>query len=1000
MPTKPQSRLRTLGMAAQNALELMRYGRIGGETTGTPFDIEHEDAHYRLRHYRAAAPGPVLLLVPPLMVTADVYDIAPDISAVALLLGRGIDVWVVDFGAPERQEGGMQRTLDDHVRAVSDAIERIHTGTGRDVHVAGYSQGGMFAYQAAAYRRSSGVGSLITFGSPVDIHRNIPRLHDDLAEPILTAVRTAIAWPLARIQGLPGVVTSTAFKVVSVHKEIRQLVGFVRKLHDRQALERRERRRLFLGGAGFVAWPGPALRTFIDEIIVGNRMLSGGFVIDGRTVTLADLRCPILCFIGLRDEIARPAAVRAIRKAAPYAEVFEVGVRAGHFGMVVGSTAQAESWPIVAEWLAWRHGRGARPARLDIHERAEDTGDQAQSGLRFDLELLYDLARTGAHAVWSRLGDAARDLSGSVHDVRVQVPYLRRLHAITADTRISASKLLAEQAAAMPDSTFFLWHDRAFSYADASRRVDNVVRGLIACGVRSGQRAGVLMASRPSFLTLVAALNRLGAVAVLISPDAGTRALGQAMEIGGVATLITDPEHAPRARAAFAGPVLVLGGGRSRAIEPAAGAAGAAELIDMEAIDPASVELPSWYQPDPGCARDLAFVIVSAGRSGDPQASYVTNHRWAFSAFGAAAACMLTARDTVYSCLPLHHAAGSLVATGSALVAGARLALAAPFEPATFWPQIRRYGATVVLYANDMCRPLVDAPPHPADASHPVRLFAGSGMRIDVWRRLLERFGPLGVLELYASTEGNAVLVNAGDKIGALGQPLPASAEVVVVAWDAVARDIVTGADGRPVVCGDEPGMLLARVDETHPSRHVSQGQRASRIRRDLFAPGDAWFITGDLVRRDHDGDIWFVDRADEIVLVDGDIVATPAIEDVLYGLADIELVVVYGVELPGVAGRVLAAAVVTRTRAPLDAERLTELVRAELPHHGRPRLVRCVDGVPMTDGYRPVKSILRRAGIALNEPGLLCWDAATERYVPADANAYARAVDGLGAAP
>ncbi len=89
-----------------------------------------------------------------------------------------------------------------------------------------------------------------------------------------------------------------------------QLVDFVRNLHDREALEKREAKRRFLGGAGFVAWPGPAFRKFVDELIVGNRMQSGGFVIDGHAVTLADLECPILYLVGSRDEMGRLAAVR------------------------------------------------------------------------------------------------------------------------------------------------------------------------------------------------------------------------------------------------------------------------------------------------------------------------------------------------------------------------------------------------------------------------------------------------------------------------------------------------------------------------------------------------------------------------------------------------------------------------------------------------------------------------------------------------------------------
>ena len=66
-------------------------------------------------------------------------------------------------------------------------------------------------------------------------------------------------------------------------------------------------------------------------------MLSGGFVIEGQTVTLADVTCPVLCFVGDADEIARARNVRSIRQAAPVADVYEAHVPAGHFGLVVGS---------------------------------------------------------------------------------------------------------------------------------------------------------------------------------------------------------------------------------------------------------------------------------------------------------------------------------------------------------------------------------------------------------------------------------------------------------------------------------------------------------------------------------------------------------------------------------------------------------------------------------------------------------------------------------------
>src|SRR5207237_888791 len=132
------------------------------------------------------------------------------------------------------------------------------------------------------------------------------------------------------------------------------------------------------------------------------------------------------------------------------------------------------------------------------------------------------------------------------------------------------------------------------------------------------------------------------------------------------------------------------------------------------------------------------------------------------------------------------------------LVGGSRLALASKFDPQTFWDEVRRYGVSVVYYAGEMCRRLVDAPPVLGEKNNPVRLFAGSGMRKDVWRQLVARFGPVGVLELYASTEANTVLANArGKKIGSVGRPLPGSPDVAVAAWSFETDDFVRDGNGR-----------------------------------------------------------------------------------------------------------------------------------------------------------------------------------------------------------
>lgn len=965
-----------LGRGAQNAAELMRLGRLSAPYHAA-FDVVREEKTFRLRHYalrstNAAEPaktsdsrlGPVLL-VPPLMVASEVYDISPELSSVQQLMQAGLDVWLTDFGAPEREEGGMNRTLDDHIRAVSQSIDDVVQATGKDVHLAGYSQGGMFCYQVAAYRASKGIASLITFGSPVDIRRNLP-ISSRITERIIDVTRTVLERPLEAIDGLPGFITATGFKLLSVRKEVQQLTDFVASLHDREKLAARESRRRFLGGEGFVAWPGPAFRTFVDEFIVGNRMASGGFVIEGRTVTLADVTSPILYFVGSKDEIAKPEAVRAIERAAIRADTFEVPVRAGHFGLVVGSTATKVTWPTVIEWVKWRDAQEAMPTLLADAEEAttstrtevDDTGFDDAS---LDVEIFYDIAASALDGIAKRASTYGREMTDLFDKLRWQVPRLQKLRSVTSDTAISMGLALAEQAQTIPEHTFFVWKGRAFTYKQADQRVDAVMRGLVHIGVQRGEKIGVLMEARPSYLSIVTALSRVGAVAVLLSPATSRVSLSDAIRISGLTRIITDPENALTAHTTFQGSVLVLGGGPPGTHDRPSIPDG---CVDMEAINPANVTLPLGFVANDARARELAMIIFAAGRDEKPRAARITNRRWAFSALGAAAGCALTSSDTVYCCLPLHHAAGMLVAAGGALVGGSRLAVADGFDRERFLEDVHRSGASVVFYAGEMLRPLVDGPPNVLDQNLPVRLFAGSGMRTDLWKKLRDRYPRTKVLEFYASTEGNAVLANArGQKVGSLGKPLPGSADLALASWDFAGKRVHR--DGNTVMmCGtNETGLLLARVDPTHPMTSFDgyegderQDAQDARVLRDVFEKGDAWFVTGDLMRRDEDGDYWFVDRANDVLMHHGAPLPTLEVEDALLKVARIRRAAVVG------HGETLVTFVVGTPPVESDLQAFTESLRSHLPLAASPDTIHWVEALPSTDGFRTQKRVLRES--------------------------------------
>ncbi|HXA11067.1 MAG TPA: alpha/beta fold hydrolase, partial [Mycobacterium sp.] len=500
--TRPVGRLIA---TAQNGLEVIRYGGLETGTVPSPFQIVESVPMYRLRRYfppdnrNGQVLGLPILMVHPMMMSADMWDVTREDGAVGILHKAGIDPWVIDFGSPDRVEGGMERTLADHIVAVSEAIDTVKKTTGQDVHLAGYSQGGMWAYQTAGYRRSRDLASIIAFGSPVDTLAALPMgLPPNLAPAAAEFMADHV---FSRID-IPSWLARAGFQMMDPVKTAKARVDFLRQLHDREALLPREQQRRFLEREGWIAWGGPAISELLKQFIAHNRMMTGGFSIHGELVTLTDIDVPILAVVGEVDDIGQPAAVRGIQRAAPNADVYEYLIRTGHFGLVVGSRAATQTWPTVAVWVKWLSGEGEMPE--GISRMSPQPAQHSDSGVPFASrvahgagvasEVVFDLARAAGNAVVAA-NKSMRTIA--VETVRT-LPRLARLGQINDHTRISLSRIMAEQAADHPSGEFLLFDGRVHTYEGVDTRINNVVRGLIEVGVRQGDRVGVLMETRPS----------------------------------------------------------------------------------------------------------------------------------------------------------------------------------------------------------------------------------------------------------------------------------------------------------------------------------------------------------------------------------------------------------------------------------------------------------------------------------------------------------------------
>ncbi len=289
------------------------------------------------------------------------------------------------------------------------------------------------------------------------------------------------------------------------------------------------------------------------------------------------------------------------------------------------------------------------------------------------------------------------------------------------------------------------------------------------------------------------------------------------------------------------------------------------------------------------------------------------------------------------------------------------------FSASRFWDEIVENDCTLFQYIGELCRYLVNSPPHPGETAHRLRLCCGNGMRGDVWERFETRFRIPRILEFYAATEGNISLYNVEGRPGAIGRVprfLAHRFPVALVKCDPDTRALARGPDGRCIPCGhDEPGEALGRIGEAgRPFEGYVDGDATeAKIARDVLAKGDAWFRTGDLMRRDAGGFYYFVDRLGDTFRWKGENVATEEVAAALRKCRGVTEAVVYGVAISGMEGRAgMAALAITED---FDLAAFRREIEAALPDYARPVFLRLCARIAATASFKPATAELARDG-------------------------------------
>jgi len=558
---------------------------------------------------------------------------------------------------------------------------------------------------------------------------------------------------------------------------------------------------------------------------------------------------------------------------------------------------------------------------------------------------------------------------------------LREIVAELGRSTDTFGRFIRQQAERIPDRVALKFEAETVTYGAYDARVNRLAAALARAGLLAGEPVAVLCPNSPLFLIALGAIAKLGAIGALLNTHVAGAGLTHVLRASGARLGVCD-ESALAALGDVAGDHDV----RFLADAPATAALppGVSSLHDVLPASAPEPDIPDLR------GRDVFLYIYTSGTTGYPKPAIVRHLRFTMGGVSLAQMLGIEEGETIYAPLPLYHGESLFVGFAPAFRAGGAFASRRQFSAAAFLDDVRRHEAVAFVYVGELCRYLLRQPPSPSDRDHRLRVAAGAGLRPDVWSEFQERFGIPRIVEMYGATEGNVALQNLDGRIGSVGKPHALlEDQVALVRFDHAAGDIVRDADGRGVPCGDgEAGELLGKVGAAGAMEYDGYTDRAAterKILRDVFETGDAWFRTGDLLRRDAEGYYYFVDRIGDTFRWKGENVATQEVADVLNGTPGVAETTVYGVQLPGEDGRAGMAALVLARGASFDGAAFYAHAERHLPRYAMPAIVRLVDAVEVTGTLKQRKQRVAEEGFdpgAIGDP-LFVRDDAARRYVP-----------------
>ena len=516
-----------------------------------------------------------------------------------------------------------------------------------------------------------------------------------------------------------------------------------------------------------------------------------------------------------------------------------------------------------------------------------------------------------------------------------------------ADLPVSLGQALRAAAADVPAQPFIRMASGEWTYGWLDAESDRVAAGLHAQGVRQGENVSLLLPNCITFAVLWFALAKLGAVTAPVNTAFRGVALRDAVDLVQSRLVITDATLYPALAEVL--PVLprisqlVLVGDDGLAAGPPTPTPSCLPYEALRQIKPDAATLP---RPAVGFA-DLCLLLYTSGTTGRSKAAmiphrFVLGHaRLMIEGLG------LRPDDALYCPYPMYHLDAAVMTIAPALLLRGVAAIGERFSVSRYWGEMRAFKATVFDFMGATLTMLWKQPPSPGDRDHVARL--GWGVPLPAWAPDFEaRFG-CRLVELYGSTEAGVMIYTPLDEPRRVGSCGRAIGPFEVALQDEDGFTLGPDATGELVIRALEPGLLMAG--------YYGMPEASLQAFRNL------WFHTGDLLRQDADGYLYFVGRRKDMVRRRGENISAAEVEQVIEAHPAVLSCAVYGVPSELTEEEVMACVVLRPGERP-DAPALTTWCAERMARFMVPRYLRFAESLPKTPTDKVEKFRLQQDGI------------------------------------